>query len=183
MALAALTTVTVFAQNPKFAHVSFSELVQLMPAADTARNQMAAASKEAQETLSSMMEEFQNKYQQYQSKSASWTAAIRETKEKELGEIQNRVQEFQQNVQQELQMQEQQLMAPIHKRAVEAVTRLAKEGGYIYVFEKGSLLYVDEAQSTDLTPAARRLLNIPEGRTMESLQAELQAKAQAEAAK
>ena len=69
-------------------------------------------------------------------------------------------------------------MAPIQQRAVAAVEKLAKEGGYIYVFEKASMLYVDETQSVDLTPAARKALNIPDGRTLETLSQELQAKAQ-----
>ena len=43
-----------------------------------------------------------------------------------------------------------------------------------------TMLYIDEAQSTDLTPAARKALSIPEGRTLETLQAELQAQANAE---
>jgi hypothetical protein len=41
------------------------------------------------------------------------------------------------------------------------------------------MLYMDPAQGINLTPDARKALNIPEGRTLESLQAELQAKAQA----
>ena len=69
-------------------------------------------------------------------------------------------------------------MAPIQQRAIEAVSKPAKAGGYVYVFEQSSILYVDPAQSTDLTPAARKALNIPEGRTLESLQQELQAQAQ-----
>ncbi|EJW93846.1 hypothetical protein EVA_18048, partial [gut metagenome] len=36
------------------------------------------------------------------------------------------------------------------------------------------------AQSTDLTASARKVLNIPDGRTLETLQAELQAAAQAQ---
>ena len=47
------------------------------------------------------------------------------------------------------------------------------------MFEKASFLYVDEAQMLDLTPEARTALNIPEGRTLETLQAEMMAKAQA----
>ena len=42
-----------------------------------------------------------------------------------------------------------------------------------------SLLYLDPAQGIDLTPEARTALNIPADRTLESLQAELQAKAAA----
>lgn len=177
---AAVMTLTASAQNLKFAHVNFNELVMLMPEADAARSQMEASQKEAQDTYRTMVEEYQSKAQKYQQNSATWTAAIRESKEKELNDISNRIQEFDQSIQQELQQQQNELMAPIQQKAIEAVNKLAKEGGYVYVFEKSSLLYVDEAQSTDLTKAARKALNIPDGRTLETLQQELQAKAQAQ---
>ena len=88
--------------QPKFAHVNFSELVQLMPEADQARATMAASSKEAQETLQAMQEEINNKYTQYEQKVSSWSPAIRESKEKELTDLNRRAQEFYQNIQQEL---------------------------------------------------------------------------------
>lgn len=176
VAAMAVLSLSAYAQ-PKFAHVNMQELVQLMPEMDEARATMAISSKEAQETYQAMVDEFNTKYQQYQQKVASWTQTIRETKERELTELQTRIQEFQQTIQQELQMQQQQLMAPIYQKAQETVNTLAKEGGYVFVFEKEAVLYVDEAQSTDLTPAARKVLKIAEGRTLETLQAELQAQA------
>lgn len=168
--------------QPKFAHVNFSELVQLAPEADQARAAMNASSQEAQETYQAMVEEFQTKYQQYQSKASTWTQAILESKEKELTEIQQRIQEFEQSVQAELQQQQQQLMAPIYDKAQKVVTDLAKEGGYIYVFDMGTALYIDDSQSVDLTKAARKALGIADDRTLETLQAELQAQAEAQAA-
>ena len=178
IAAMAFATVTGFAQS-KFAHVNFNELVMLMPEADQAREAIAASQKEAQETFQSMYEEYQTKAQQYQQKASTWTPAIKESKEKELGDIQQRLQEFDQTIQQELQAQQNQLMAPIYQKAQEALNKLAKAGGYIYVFDQSSMLYFDPAQSTDLTPAARKALGVAEGRTLESLQAELQAQAEA----
>ena len=180
IAAAAVVSLSASAQSLKFAHVNFSELVQLMPESDQARAALSASNKEAEETFQGMYEEYQNKVQQYQQKSESWTPAVRQSKEKEIGDIQNRLQEFQQTIQQELAQQQNQLMAPIQQKAIETVERLAKEGGYIYVFETASMLYIDKAQSTDLTPAARKALNIPDGRTLETLQAELQAQAMQE---
>ncbi len=179
IALASLMGSLAFAQ-PKFAHVSFTELVQLMPEADQARTTMAASSKEAQDTYQGMVDEFQKKYGEYQQKAANWTPAIKESKEKELTEIQQRIQEFQQSIQQELQEQQETLMAPIYKKAQETVAKMAKEAGYVFVFDKTAVLYIDETQSTDITPEARKLLGIAEDRTLESLQAELQAQAQAQ---
>ena len=178
VAAMAFAAVAGFAQ-PKFAHVNFNELVMLMPEADAARTQIAAAQKEAQETFQSMYEEYQAKAQQYQQKAATWTPAIKESKERELGDIQQRLEEFNQTIQQELQQQQNQLMAPIYQKAQDTLNKIAKDGGYIYVFDQSSMLYLDPAQSTDLTPAARKALGIAEGRTLEALQAELQAQAEA----
>ena len=132
---AAVLALSASAQNLKFAHVNFNELVMLMPEADAARAQMEASQKEAQETYQTMVEEYQAKAQKFQQNQATWTAAIKESKQKELADISNRIQEFDQSIQQELQQQQSQLMAPIQQKAIEAVNTLAKEGGYIYVFE------------------------------------------------
>lgn len=181
VAALAMISAAAFAQQ-KFAHVNFTELVQLMPEADQARATLDASSKEASETYQAMADEWNTKYQQYQQKASTWTPAIRETKEKELTDMQQRIQEFNQTVQAELQQQQQQLMAPIYKKAQEVVEKLAKDGGYIYVFDQSAALYIDSTQSVDLTPAARKALSIPDDRTMESLQKELQAAAEAAAA-
>ena len=107
VALAALATLTASAQT--FGRVNFQELVMLAPEMDSAREAIAASQKEAEETYSAMVEEYQGKLNQYQQKQATWTAAIRESKERELMEIQNRIQEFQQSISQELQQQQAQL--------------------------------------------------------------------------
>ena len=90
-----------------------------------------------------------------------------------------RIQEFEQAIQQDLQQLQAALQAPIYEKAQKTVETLAKTQGVAAVFEKNSLLYIDPALMVDLTAEARVALNIPEGRTLESLQAELQAKAQA----
>ena len=179
IAAMAFVSLAATAQNFKFAYVDMNELIMLMPEMDAAREQLATAEKEAQETYNAMVEEYQTKAQQYQQKAETWTATIRESKAAELQQIEGRIQEFQQAIQQDLQQLQNQLQAPIYETAQKAVRELAAANGLALVFEKNSLLYVDPAQGKDLTPEARVKLNIPEGRTLETLQAELQAKAQA----
>lgn len=171
-----LIGLSLFAQN--IGRVNFSELVQLMPEADEARATLQASQQEAEETYTSMVEEYQGKMNQYQQKNTTWTTAIREAKEKELYDIQNRIQEFQQTISQELQQQQTTLMAPLYQKAQEVVNSIAKGKGLAVVFDSTSALYFDEAQVVDLTAEARKALNIADDRTMESLQAELAAKAQ-----
>ena len=178
IAVLGLASVAGFAQQ-KFAHVNSQELITLMPEADKAREVMEISSNEAQETYQSMIEEYQSKYSQYQQKGSTMSQSIREAKEKELTEISQRIQEFEQSIQMELQQQQQQLMAPIYEKANNTIQDVAKKGGYIYVFDINSALYIDPAQSIDITPECRKILGIPADRTLESLQKELEAKANA----
>ena len=181
-AIAAMALLTLSASAQKLGRVNFTEIYQLMPEADAARDQINAMSNEAQETYASMVEEFQTKYSQYQQKQASWTAAIKEAKEKELGDINNRIQECQQTISQELQQKQAELMNPIMEKAQKAVKDLAKAQGIIAVFDSGSALYFDESAVVDLTAAARKALGVKEGRTLEQLQQEMAAQAQQQAA-
>lgn len=180
IAFAAFATIAASAQT--LGRVNFNELVMLAPEMDAAREVIAASQKEAEETYSAMVEEYQGKANQYQQKQASWTAAIRESKERELYDIQNRIQEFQNNISQELQQQQGQLMAPIQEKANKVVTELAKAKGITVLFDASQALYFDESKVVDLTAEARKAMGIADDRTLEALQAELQAQAQAQAA-
>ena len=166
LAIAAMALLTLAASAQKLGRVNFTELYQLAPEADAAREQINAMQNEAQETFSSMVEEYQTKANH---------------KEKELVDIQNRIQEFQQTISQELQQKQAELMNPIMEKAQKAVQDLAKAQGIVAVFDSGSALYFDETAVVDLTPAARKSLGIKDGRTLEQLQQELQAQAQAQA--
>ena len=179
IAVMAVMSVAAGAQSLKWAYVDFNELVMLMPEMDEARATMDENAKTNEEILVAMYEEYQTKMTQYQQKAETWTPAIRESKEKEIMEIQARFEQTQQSLQQEIQLLQQNLQAPIYEKAQTTVTELAKAQGIAFVFEKSSLLYVDPAQGVDHTPEARKALNIPEDRTLESLQAELQAQAAA----
>ena len=182
IAAVVLMSVAASAQSFKWAYVDFTEIVMLMPEMDEARATMDENQKTNEEILMAMYEEYQTKMQQYQQKAETWTPAIRESKEKEIMEIQSRFEQTQQSLQVELQQLQQNLQAPIYEKAQNTVNDLAKAKGVAVVFEKSSLLYLDPAQGLDLTPEARTALGIPADRTLEALQAELQAKAQAQAA-
>jgi len=73
IAAAAMLTLSASAQNLKFAHVNYSELVQLCPEADQARAKLNAQTKEFDETYQGMVSEFNTKYEQYMQKSSTWT--------------------------------------------------------------------------------------------------------------
>ena len=154
---------TLSAQNVKFGHISTPELVMLTADADSARVRLQAYQKELIEELESMQTEYNNKLNTYQQKSATWTAAIKESKEAELVEMQQRLGQFQQTAQGDLSQLEQTLFAPIYEKARNAIAKIAKEKGLSFVFETSSnpLVYVNESQSIDLLPLAKAALGVP----------------------
>ena len=139
-------------------------------------------SKANEEILMEMYEEYQSKGKQYQQNADKWSPAILESKQKELVDLETRLQQTQQSLQSELQQVQARLQAPIVEKAQKIVNELAAAKGVVAVFDKTQLLYVDPLKMVNLTPEARTALKIPEGRTLEQLQQELQAKAQAQAA-
>lgn len=179
IAAMAVMSIAASAQDLKLAYVDFNEIIMLMPEMDQARATLEENQKTNEEILMAMYEEYQTKAQQFQQKASTWTPAIRESKEREIMDIQARLEQTQQSLQQEMQQLQNSLQAPIYEKAQNTVNEIAKSKGIAAVFEMGSLLYVDPAQLINLTAEARVALNIPEDRTLESLQAELQAKAQA----
>ena len=69
-------------------------------------------------------------------------------------------------------------MAPINEKASLAVKALAKDKGIDVLLDASQAIYFSDAV-VDLTADARKALNIPADRTLEALQAELAAQAQA----
>ena len=150
-----------FAQT-KLGHINMQELINLMPERDSAVIKLESFAKDLDETMQGMQQEFNTKYQTYQQKSATWTASILEAKTKELQEMQERLQMFQQNAQQEMGQLQQQLYAPVFEKANKAIEKIATEGDFTYIIDlaAGAVIFRG-ANSIDLLPLAKQELGIP----------------------
>ncbi|MBQ7575072.1 MAG: OmpH family outer membrane protein [Bacteroidales bacterium] len=151
------------AQNLKFGHINSSELVSLMTEMDSARVKLQAYQADLEETLQGMEDEYNTKLTEYQRKSATWSAAVKETKEADIQSLVQRIQQFQQTASQDMQQMQQILMQPVVKKAQDAIEKVAKANGLIYVFDTstGATVYCDDSQSMDLLPLAKKELGIP----------------------
>ena len=160
---AALFAFTLSAQNNKFGYINITELVMLTADADSARVRLQAYQKELEDEMESMQTEYNNKVNTYQQKQATWTAAIKESKEAEIIEMQQRLQQFQQTAGSDLQQLQATLFNPIVEKAEKAVEKIAKEKGLPFVFRMDSnpLVYYNEAQGLDLLPLAKAALGVP----------------------
>ena len=147
---------SLFAQ--KIGRISSQEVVVNMAEYKEAQTQLEALAKDLQAQMETIQVEMNTKIQEYQKGAETMTDAVRQLKEKELNDLNTRLQEFNQVAQQELQKKEQELMEPIIKKANEAITEVSKAGGYTVIFETGQMIYFDEAQVKEITPEVKAKL-------------------------
>jgi outer membrane protein len=87
--------------------------------------------------------------------------AIKDLKQKELRDMQSRIQEFQESAQENVRKKETELLKPIIEKAKTTIAATAKEGGYTYVFDSSPgtpLLYKPEGDN--LMGAVKKKLGI-----------------------
>ena len=110
------------AQNPiKVGHFEFNTLIAAMPGVDSVKIKLQKYQGTLSNQLDAMRSEFENKYQEYQQGSAGMSDLIKSTKEKELQDLQSRIDAFQQKAQTDLQSKQQELLQPIIDKAKAAV--------------------------------------------------------------
>jgi outer membrane protein len=137
-----------FAQNPvKIGYIDFNTLLAAMPGIDSVKIKLQTYQKTLTDQMDAMKAEFENKYLDYQSQSASMSDLIKQTKEKELSDLQGRIDAFQQKASQDLQTKQQELVAPFIEKAKVAIKDVAKENKFTYVLNaiEDVVIYKDEA--------------------------------------
>jgi outer membrane protein len=155
-------TQDVSARGFRFGHINGQEVIALMPERDSAEAKYTAYAKDLEEQVETMQVEFNNKLNTYQKSSKTWGDAVREQKEKELQELQQRIQEFNVAAQQDFQKRQVDLMRPIIEKANAAIKKVAADGGFTYIFDTSAaaISYFNPEQSIDIMPLVRKELGI-----------------------
>ncbi len=149
-----------FAQSFKTGHINRDEIIMAMPSYDTAMQKYNAFGQELTNALELMQVEYNNKLDQYVKDSKNLTDIVKANKEQELGDMQNRINNFQQQAQVQLQEKQTELLNPIIEAATNAINAVAKEGGFIYIYDIRTLVYFDPVKSTDIGPLVKTKLGI-----------------------
>lgn len=167
IAIAALAVCFAFtgkvqAQSLKFGHINVQQVISLMSEKDSAEVKLKKYGESLSKDLETSQVEFNNKYQAYLQKKDSFTPAIREAKEKELQDMNQRVQEFQQTAQEEFQRMQSEVYKPVLEMANNAIKKVAKDNGFTYIFDIGTpgVVYYSETQSVDITAMVKKELKI-----------------------
>ncbi len=151
-----------FAQDLKFGHVNMQEIVYLMDEMDSARVTLEKYNKDIQDMYNEMVAEFEKKYTEYQQMAANWSPAVLQSKQQDLQSLELRLQEYQQSAQIDMQNKQQEILAPIQLKANEAVQKVGRANGLIYIFDisMGTIPFINESLSMDVTADVKAALNI-----------------------
>lgn len=140
--IAAVLTVGMFSASAqtKIGYISTDELIGVMPEAEKADAELkefqAALAQQGQDR----MKELSLKDSLFVRDSLKLSPSMKEIKKKELFELYQRVQGFQNEAQELYQEEAQKKIAPIRAKAMDAIRAVAKENGYSYIFDVNAVI-------------------------------------------
>ena len=149
------------AQDLKFGHINMQELIMELPAKLEADTKLQAEAQILQDRMKVMSEEHEKKFRDYIAQRETMPELIRTTMEKEIQDIEQRLQNYQTMAQQTLQKKEQELYQPILEKVQQAVDNVGQEQGFIYIFDLSSqvVLYHSD-KSVDCGPLVKAKLGL-----------------------
>ena len=148
-------------QETKLGHVNFQEIFSLMPEQAGIQKALDDQSKEFESYLTKMNEELTTKLKEFQEKQATMPESIKQTRQNELQDIQQRIQTFRQTASSDLEKKQQELSAPVMAKINKAIGEIAAEGKYLYVFNYLPQVFIYQAPgANDITPLVKKRLGL-----------------------
>ena len=147
------------ASAQKIGHVNSQEIMTLMPETKKMSEKLDSLQTSYENQLANMQEEFNKKLTEFQQQQTTMTAGVREFRQQELAEMEQRMQMFYQTIQKDLQAKQVEYLQPVQTKLLEAINKVGKAQGCTYVMDKASMLYI-APDALDLTSAVRAELGI-----------------------
>ena len=111
-------------------------------------------------TLETMRKEYETKIKEFQGKQDVMTEVIKNSKIKEITDLEKRITEFQQTAEADLQKKEEELLQPVIDKAKDAINAVAKEGSYTLVLDSSVGVVLYSVEGDDILPAVKKKLGL-----------------------
>ena len=157
--IAMMLALPMIASAQKFGHINTQELFAQMPEVNQVKLKMDTIQNQYEMQLASMNEEIQRKAQDYQAQEATMPDAVKQIRQQELQEMQQRIQLFYQTAEQDIQKKQQELLLPVHEKMTKAIQKVGERDGYTYIFDSAAMVHIG-ADAIDATPAVKKELGI-----------------------
>ena len=146
--------------SAKLGYIDSNELLEMMPGKDSIQTVLQDYGKMLETQLQTMYAEYQTKVQDYQTNASTMSDIIRQTKEKELADLETRIQTFQQQADTDLQNKQVELLQPLLDKAKNAINAVAKENGYTYIFDVGTGAFLYYETGDNILPKVKAKLGL-----------------------
>ena len=155
-----------FAQGYKIAYANVEFILAKLPEMKSIESQLQTEQQQLEKMLMQKSQEFEQKVADYQKTGQMMNAVAKADKERELQDLQGRLQQMEQNAQTQLMNKEQALSEPLFKKIEAGIAAVAKEKGYQYVLNSQTLSSRDnivlyaQNESDNITIAVLKKLGI-----------------------
>lgn len=131
--------------NVKIGYVDFAQIVAMMPGQDSINQKLQAHVASLESQMKAMQTEYEAKMSDYQATQATMSQIIKQTKEKEIVDLQTRIEAFNQQAQYEIQNKQMELTKPLIEKIQNAIKAVGKENGFTYILNGNEqiILYSD----------------------------------------
>ena len=145
----------------KIAHVNTAEILDAMPDKAKAEKDLETYYGELEKQMQVMIKEYETKAQDYQANQATMSNLVKQSKEKEIMDLQERISAFQNNAESAFDDKKLELLAPLIEKVQEAVNAVGKEKSFTYVLDKavGAVVYIGD-DAIDITPMVKTKLGL-----------------------
>ena len=150
---------SLMAQEVKLGHINSQEILTLMPERATIEKTISDLQAQWEKEIVKMREEYYAKTKEYQEKQATMPESIKQARQSEIAEMEQRISTTNQNAQTDLQKKSQDLFAPVIEKVKKAINEVGAENGYLYIFDLGaqSIIY-QSPKSNDVTALVKKKL-------------------------
>lgn len=129
------------AQEMKIAIVNTQEVFNLLPERSEVDRQLAAYTKQYEDQMKGMQDEYERKYADLTAQGDTLTENIRMLRIQEVQDIETRLQNFVPMAREEIDKKQAELIAPLQEKLQKAISEVAEENGYTYVMSPQVMLY------------------------------------------
>jgi outer membrane protein len=144
----------------KLGYIDSNEILMAMPETDSLQKELKKYAEYLDSQMASMAQEYQSKVTSYQENVNTMSDLIRQTKEKEITDLQARIQAFQQSADQDLSTKQAELFNPLIEKVKNAINAVGKENGYNYIFDTGTGALVFFENGDNVLPLVKKKLGI-----------------------
>ena len=147
----------------KFGYVNSADIVQVMPEFTQAQKKLQDLEKMYTDDFNALRTELEKKGTEFEKlQKDSVPENILKRRYEELLQMEQRLQQYGQEVQQNLAKAEQEEMIAIQSKLRDALDAIGREGGYVCIFDLSSgMPYISKTLCEDVTTKVRTKLGIP----------------------